>query len=185
MRACNAQVKEREDKMDKQFQYIHSQFTYTKNWRLKQYHAELWSDLKSVPNPMVWAIKHGGRSDTMCSQCHCTVRGSVKMSSMHPPKTCQCIWPDPRCLSTTNQSTCSNLTTKTAVYDVPRRNLSPITLWNLQKSLSLYSVLTTRKGKLCWGFLLLMVYLFKVVWSFWFTFKAYILCVGLVMFECD
>lgn len=85
-----AQLKELENKMDKQFQYIHNQFTSTINWRLKQYHAELLNNLKAVLTPMASAIQGLEEEVTNCAGTIHALSGEVSSirnfpTSLHPP----------------------------------------------------------------------------------------------------
>ncbi len=84
------QLKGLEAKLDKQFQYIHNQFTSTINWRLKQYHTELVKDFQHVLTPLVSSMRHLEEEITHCTANIRTLTGevsSIRSSSiaMQPP----------------------------------------------------------------------------------------------------
>ena len=84
------QLKDLEDKLDKQFEYLNNQFNSTINWRLKQYHTELVKDFKHVLSPLVFTMQHLEEEVTHCAARIHTLTGEVpsirnSSTSMHPP----------------------------------------------------------------------------------------------------
>lgn len=64
---CSSHLKEMEEKIEKQFQYLHNQVNSTINWRLKQYHAELLKDINSVLRLMASTLRHMEEELTNCT----------------------------------------------------------------------------------------------------------------------
>ena len=84
------QLKDLEDKLDKQFEYLNNQCNATINWRLKQYHTELVKDFKHLLSPLVSTMQHLEEEVTHCAASIHTLTGEVSRirnssTSMHPP----------------------------------------------------------------------------------------------------